>query len=115
MKLCYVMFKWIFVKQDDLPIFPFERKKTMIRTCAPSEDSDQPMHSYSLIGISIASRKHAYIILPPPTPLKSHVYIVKLGFTWVYIIFLIVLQIQIVYSLEPPRRGGSNEYPQSMF
>ena len=20
-----------------------------------------------------------------------------------------------VYSLEPPRRGGSNEYPQSMF
>ena len=22
---------------------------------------------------------------------------------------------QIVYSLEPPRRGGSNEYPQSMF
>ena len=33
-------------------------------------------------------------------PLKPHFYIVKLGFIGVYIIF---------------RRGGSNEYPQSMF
>ena len=32
------------------------------------------------------SQKHAYIIL---TPLKSHFYIVKLGFTGVYIILLI--------------------------
>ena len=48
-------------------------------------------------------------------PLKPHFYIVKLGFTWVYIIFLILLQnIDCGYSLEPPRRGGSNEYPQSM-
>ena len=31
-------------------------------------------------------------------------------------IFLISAQnIDCVYSLEPPRRGGSNEYPQSMF
>ena len=36
--------------------------------------------------------------------------------TGVYIIFLISAQnIDCVYSLEPPRRGGSNEYPQSMF
>ena len=48
------------------------------------------------------------------TPLKSHFYIVKLGFTGVYIIFLISAQIDCGYSLEPPRRGGSNEYPQSM-
>ena len=49
-------------------------------------------------------------------PLKPHVYIVKLGFTGVYIIFLISAQnIDCGYSLEPPRRGGSNEYPQSMF
>ena len=41
---------------------------------------------------------------------------VKLGFTGVYIIFLISAQnIDCGYSLEPPRRGGSNEYPQSMF
>ena len=58
------------------------------------------------------SRKHAYIIL---TPLKPHFYIVKLGFT-IYIIFLTLLKnINCDYSLEPPCRGGSNEYTQSMF
>ena len=41
---------------------------------------------------------------------------VKLGFAGVYIIFLISAQnINGWYSLEPPRRGGSNEYPQFMF
>ena len=49
-------------------------------------------------------------------PLKPHFYIVKLRFTGVYIIFLISAQNKDCgYSLEPPRRGGSNEYPQSMF
>ena len=49
-------------------------------------------------------------------PLQPHVYIVKLGFTGVYIIFLILLNnIDCGYSLEPPHQGGSNEYPQSMF
>ena len=49
-------------------------------------------------------------------PLKPHFNIVKLGFTGVYIIFLFLLKnIDCGYSLEPPRRGGSNEYPQSMF
>ena len=33
-----------------------------------------------------------------------------------YIIFLFLLKnIDCMYSLEPPRRGGSNEYPESMF
>ena len=49
-------------------------------------------------------------------PLKPHFYIVKLGFAGVYIIFVISAKnIDCGYSLEPPRRGGSNEYPQSMF
>ena len=49
-------------------------------------------------------------------PLKPHFYIVKLGFTGVYIIFVFLLKkIDCGYSLEPPRRVGSNEYPQSMF
>ena len=49
-------------------------------------------------------------------PLKPHFYIVKLGFTGVYIIFLISTKnIDCGYLLEPPRRGSSNEYPQSMF
>ena len=45
-------------------------------------------------------------------PLKPHFYIVKLGFTGVYVIFLISAQnIDCGYSLELPRRGSSNEYP----
>ena len=57
-------------------------------------------------------------------PLKPHFYIVKLGLTGVYIIFLIsaqkhrlwvLVRTASAHSLEPPRRGGSNEYPQSMF
>ena len=49
-------------------------------------------------------------------PLKPHFYIVKLGFTGVYIIFLISAQnIDCGYSLEPPCGGSSNKYQQSMF
>ena len=43
---------------------------------------------------------------------KPHFYIVKQGFTGVYIIFHISAQnIDCGYSLEPPRQGGSNESP----
>ena len=51
-------------------------------------------------------------------PLKTHCYIVKLGFTGVYIIFLISAQkhrLWVLVRTASPRRGGSNEYPQSMF
>ena len=49
-------------------------------------------------------------------PLKPHFYIVVLGFTGVYIFFLFLLKnIDCGYPLEPPQRGGSNVYPQSMF
>ena len=49
-------------------------------------------------------------------PLKAHFYVVKLGFTGVCIFFSFLLKnIDYGYSLEPPRRGGSNEYPQSIF
>ena len=47
-------------------------------------------------------------------PLKPHFYIVKLGFTGVYFIFLISAQnIDCGYSL--PHRGGSNEYHNLCF
>ena len=46
-------------------------------------------------------------------PLKPHFYIVKLGLT---LFFLFLLKnIDCGYSLDPPHRGSSNEYPQSMF
>ena len=48
--------------------------------------------------------------------MKPHFYIVKLGFAGVYIFFLISAKNKDCgYSLEPPRRGGSNEYRQSMY
>ena len=51
-------------------------------------------------------------MLPPLKPIFD---IVKLGFTGVYISFLILLKNNSCgYSLEPPRQGGSNKYPQSM-
>ena len=59
------------------------------------------------------SRKRTYITL---TPLIPQFYIVKLGFTGYALFFLFLLEnIDYGYSLEPPRRGGSNEYPYSMF
>ena len=49
-------------------------------------------------------------------PLQPQFYLEKLEFTGVYIIFLISAQnIDCGYLLEPPRQGGSNEYPQSVF
>ena len=49
-------------------------------------------------------------------PLEPHFYITKLGYAGVYLFFLFLLQnIDCGYSLEPPRRGGSNVYPQTMF
>ena len=52
-------------------------------------------------------------------PPKPHCYIVKLGFTGVYVIFLISAQKHRLCLLRPARhselRGSSKEYPQSMF
>ena len=49
-------------------------------------------------------------------PLEPHFYIVKLGLTGYTLFFIFLLKnIDCGYSLEPPRWGGSNEYPQSMF
>ena len=49
-------------------------------------------------------------------PLKPHFYIVKMGFTGYTLFFLFLLKnIDCGYSLEPPRRSGSNGYPQSKF
>ena len=92
---------------------------------------DEPVHPNSLVRIFAARYIHSWFpllyreikkqhitktCLYNFDPLKPHFYIVKLGFTGVDIIFLISAQsIDCGYSLEPPRRGGSNEYTQSIF
>ena len=85
---------------------------------APSADSDQSSLMRRLIWIFAGitwtvTKTYPYDF----DPLKHQFYIVKLGFTGVYIIYLLFLleNINCGYSLEPPRRGGSNEHPQSMF
>ena len=63
--------------------------------------------------LSYPSGKHVRAMY---TPREPHFYLVKLGFAEVYLFFLFLLQnIDCGYSLEPPRQGGSNVYPQSMF
>ena len=74
--------------------------------------SNSCLLAYTPYNNNIITRTYLYNF----DPLKPHFYIVKLGFTGVFIIFLIYAQnIDCGYSLEPPRRGGSNQYPQSMF
>ena len=48
-------------------------------------------------------------------PLTPHFIIVELGFTGVYIIFFLLLNIDRGFSLDPRHRGDSNVYPRSMF
>ena len=41
-------------------------------------------------------------------PIKTHLYILKLGFTRVFFLYLLK-NIDYGYALEPPHRGGCNE------
>ena len=69
---------------------------------APSEEFDQPAHTL---------RKHAYSSIQKILPTKNENFQTKNS----DIFHISAQNIDCGYSLEPPRRGGSNEYPQSMF
>ena len=56
-------------------------------------------------------RKHAYSNIQKILPPKSENIQIKNS----DIFHISTQNIDCGYSLEPPRRGGSNEYPQSMF
>ena len=67
--------------------------------------------SQHLLCCQTPLRKHAYSNTPKILPPKNDKFSDKNSD-----IFNISAQnIDCGYSLEPPRRGGSNEYPQSMF
>ena len=60
---------------------------------------------------NLSLRKHAYTNIVKILPSKKMKILIK-----ILIFFHISAQnIDYGYSLEPPQRGGSNEYPQSMF
>ena len=65
------------------------------------------------LRLSWSSRKHAYVILTPLNPTFTSKNRGLQGYT-LFSLFLLK-NMDCGYSLEPPRRGGSNEYPQSMF
>ena len=76
------------------------------------------LHEFSTSSVKCRSKTHTITKtrIYNFDPLKPHFYMVKLGFTGVYIILLISAKnIDCGFSLEPPRQGGSNENPQSMF
>ena len=56
-------------------------------------------------------RKHAYSNIQEISPPKTD----KISDKNSNIFHISAQNIACGYSLEPPRRGGSNEYPQSMF
>ena len=79
----------------------------------PHKDNDPEGPEYEYLVQITKTRLYNF------DPLKPHFYTVKLGFIRVYIIFSFLFMLENIdcrYSLEPPRRrGGSNEYTQSMF
>ena len=56
-------------------------------------------------------RKHAYSDIFKISPPKTESFQIKI----LIFVHISALNIDCGYSLEPPRRGGSTEYPQSMF
>ena len=65
------------------------------------------------MAMRLISRKHAFCNFDP---LKPNFYIVELWFTVYTLVFLFLLKnIDCEYSLDPPRRGGSNTCKESIF
>ena len=82
------------------------RKIVQIQT-GLKEQSDLGLNCLPFLQVTTANSNVRNLVITKTClytfdPLKPHFYIVKLGFTGVYIIFLISAK-------------GSNEYPQSMF
>ena len=61
--------------------------------------------------LKMALRKHAYSIIKKISPPKTENFQVKNS----DIFHISAQNIDCGYSFEPPRQGGSNKYPQSMF
>ena len=109
---------------DLLSIWSESREKSAFKR---AKCTDYPAHAQSIIRVFAL---HSYILLAYSEgpdqhhentpiyfdPLKPHFYTVKRWFAGLYIIFLISAQKhRCGYSWEPPCRGGSHEYPQSVF
>ena len=63
------------------------------------------------LSLNLSLQKHAYSNILKILPLKNEKFQIKSS----DIFYISAQNIDCGYLLEPPRRGGSNEYPQSMF
>ena len=83
---------------------------------AHNEDSDQPVHPRYLINFYWIARRPHYENMPIQIYRKFYHQKMEIFRKKKSDIFHISARnIDCGYSLEPPHRGGSNEYPQSMF
>ena len=73
--------------------------------------SEQLWPRWPALFIDIPLRKHAYSNILKILPPKNENFQIKNS----DIFHISAQNIDCGYSLEPPHRGGSNEYPQSMF
>ena len=69
------------------------------------------IYTYLYKGLNLPLRKHAYSTILEILPPKNENFQIKIS----DIFHISAQNIDCGYSLEPPRRGGSYEYPQSMF
>ena len=74
-------------------------------------DRFPPLFTVETTLVAFALRKHAYSNILKTLPPKTENFQMKNS----DIFHISAQNIDCGYSLEPPRRGGSNEYPQSMF
>ena len=82
-----------------------------LMVCMPSEHLDQPAQSQNTNRVSNTKPrlfKNCILKISPP---KTESFQIKNS----DIFHISAKKIDCGYSLEPPSRGGSNEYPQSMF
>ena len=80
----------------------------------PGPDCSLERSGLGLYAVRVSYTDITKICLYNFDPLKPHFYIVKLGFTGVYIIFLISAQKHRLWVLVRTA-SSTNEYPQSMF
>ena len=93
----------------------FDRVNTVYQFIKPFLNNKMPIFAaYGAYNVKLITKTCLYNF--DPLKPQFYIHVVKLGFTGVYIIFVFLLKnVDCGYSLELPRRGGSNEYPQSMF
>ena len=100
--------KWAETGENIPPDMCAQRR---LKSACASAQSDQSYLSVWRNFAALALRKHAYSNIYKISPPKNWKFSDKNSG-----IFQISAQnIDCGYSLEPPLRGGSNEYPQSMF